>query len=181
MKKIFLLFILLQLFLLRAGAQIFMTTNGNVQFFSKTPVEDISATNSTVSSLINTVTDSILVRMRNTSFVFKNGLMQEHFNENYMESSKYPLDEFYGKITPKVDYTKDGTYQVSATGKLEIHGTQKITTINGSLIIKNGTVNLDADFMVHTADFNIEIPKLVFEKIAQDIKVSMSADYKPFK
>src|SRR5580698_2600874 len=107
MKNFFLLFIIQQLLVLFAGAQILITTTGNVQFFSKTPVEDISATNSTVSSLINSSTDSVLVRMRNTSFVFKNGLMQEHFNENYMESTKYPLDEFHGKITPKVDYTKD--------------------------------------------------------------------------
>jgi len=158
-------------------AQVYMTTTGKVQFFSETPLENISAVNSTVASVINTSTDSIMVRMKNTGFVFKNSLMQEHFNENYMESSKYPIDSFRGKIDPKVDYSKDGTYTVAATGRLSIHGVEKVETIKGTLTIKKGVIHLDAETMVHTADFKIEIPKLVFQKIAEDIKVTMTADY----
>jgi polyisoprenoid-binding protein YceI len=162
----------------QAQAQIYMTTAGKVQFFSETPLENIVAVNSTVSSLINTKTDSILVRMKNTGFVFKNSLMQEHFNENYMESTRYPLSSFRGKINEKIDYQKEGTYAVTATGKLNIHGVEKTETINGTLLIKGDIIHINAEFAVRTGDFKIEVPKLVFEKIAEEIKVTMTADYK---
>ncbi|MCJ8211054.1 YceI family protein [Mucilaginibacter sp. RS28] len=180
MKK-FLFIITTLLFAAGAHAQVYMTANGKVQFFSETPLENIVATNNNVSTLINTATDSILVRMKNTGFTFKNALMQEHFNENYMESSKYPYDTFRGKLNQKIDYAKDGVYKVSATGKITIHGTERNTTINGTLTVKNETIHLDAEFIAHTADFNIEVPKLVFEKIAENIRVTMNADYKPVK
>ena len=176
MRTAFLVFILSS-WLAHTHAQIFMTTTGKVQFFSETPLENISAVNAAVSSLINTTTDSVFVRMKNTGFVFKNALMQEHFNENYMESTKYPLDSFRGKINEEIDYAHDGTYAVTATGKFSVHGVEKMETIKGTLVIKENDLHLDAAFMVHTADFNIEIPKLVFTKIAEDIKVNMSADY----
>src|SRR3954470_16358545 len=112
-----------------------MTTTGKVQFFSETPLENISAVNSNVSTLINTNTDSVFVRMKQTGFVFKNALMQEHFNENYMESTKYPLATFRGKINEKVDYTQDGSFLVTSTGKLTLHGVEKIETIKGTLTV----------------------------------------------
>lgn len=180
MKK-FLLIITLVLVSISVHAQVYLTQTAKVQFFSETPLENIVATNNNVSTLINTATDSILVRMKNTGFLFKNALMQEHFNENYMESTKFPYDTFRGKINQKIDYARDGVYKVSATGKLTIHGTERNSTINGTLTIKNGEVNLVAEFIAHTADFNIEVPKLVFEKIAENIRVTMNADYKQTK
>jgi len=159
-------------------AQIYMTSAAKVQFFSETPLENIVASNTTVSTLINTTTDSILVRIKNAAFTFKNGLMQDHFNENYMETSKYPYDNFRGHITPDIDYNKDNVYNVSATGVLNIHGVEKPSVIKGTLTVKDGTIRLDAKFVVRTADFNIDIPKLVFEKIAESIQVTMAADYK---
>jgi polyisoprenoid-binding protein YceI len=177
MTKLFLGVILMAITFV-GQAQTYMTTAGKVQFFSDAPLEDISAVNSNVSSLINILTDSIFVRMKNTGFVFKNALMQEHFNENYMESTKYPHDSFKGKMNQKIDYSKDGSYPVSATGKLTIHGVEKSETINGTLIVKNGVIHLDSEFIIHTGTFKIEIPKLLFEKIAEEIKVTLSADYK---
>jgi polyisoprenoid-binding protein YceI len=177
MRTVILIFFLSSYFI-NSDAQIFMTTAGKVQFFSETPLENISAVNSNVSSLINTNTDSVFVRMKQTGFVFKNALMQEHFNENYMESTKYPLATFRGKINEKVDYTQDGVYPVTSTGKFALHGVEKMESIKGTLTVKDHTLHLKAELMVHTADFKIEIPKLVFSKIAEDIKVNMSADYK---
>jgi len=162
-------------------AQVYMTTTGKVEFFSEAPLENITATNSAVSSLINITTDSIFVRMKNTGFVFKNALMQDHFNENYMESTKYPYDSFRGKINEKIEYSKDGIYPVSATGKLSIHGVEKIVVIPGSLIVKGNSIQLHSEFTVRTGDFKIEIPKLLFEKIAEEIKVTLTADYKQKK
>jgi len=132
----------------------------------------------TVSSLINTKTDSIFVRMKNTGFAFKNALMENHFNENYMESTKYPIDTFRGKINETVNYSKEDAYSVTASGMLLIHGLQKAETIKGILTIKGGVIHLQSEFFVHAADFKIEVPKLVFEKIAEEIKVTMAADYK---
>ena len=162
-------------------AQIYMTTTGKVQFFSETPLENISAVNSAVSSLINAKTDSVFVRMKNTGFAFKNALMENHFNENYMESTKYPVDSFRGKISETIDYTKEGTYLVTASGVLFIHGVEKVENIKGTLTIRGGSIRLHSEFFVHTADFNIEVPKLVFEKIAKDITVTLSAEYRAKK
>lgn len=155
-----------------------MTNSAKISFFSETPVENISALNTNVSSLVNTTTDSVLVRIKNTGFTFKNALMREHFNENYMESTRYPLDTFRGKIDQAIDWKKNGTYKVSATGQIVIHGVEKPMVINGTLTInKDGSAHLESEFFLHTADFKIEIPKLVFEKIAESIKVTMLADY----
>jgi polyisoprenoid-binding protein YceI len=172
------LFSLLMMMSSISHAQVYITTTARVEFFSEAPLENISAVNSNAASLINTGTDSVFVRMKNTGFVFKNALMQEHFNENYMESTKYPFDSFKGKIIEDIDYAKDGTYPVSAVGKLTIHGVDRQETIKGTLIIKSGTIRLNSEFNVHTSDFKIEIPKLLFEKIAEEIKVTLSADYK---
>ncbi|PTQ96551.1 YceI-like domain-containing protein [Mucilaginibacter yixingensis] len=179
-KKFFFLFLIL-VFSYSAKSQVLITTEGKVSFFSETPVENISALNTNVSSLVNTATDSVLVRIKNTGFTFKNALMREHFNENYMESTKYPFDTFRGKIDQPIDWKKDGTYKVSATGKIMIHGVEKPITISGLFTIKAGTVHLESEFFVHTEDFKIEIPKLVFEKIAENIKVTLLADFSMVK
>lgn len=176
-----LLYVVFLLMFSASHAQIFITTTAKAEFFSDAPLEDITAVNQTVSSLVNTANDSVFVRIKNTGFVFQNALMKEHFNENYMESTKYPLSTFKGKINEDIDYTKEGTYQVSASGKLSIHGVEKTETIKGQLIVQKGTLRLTSQFNVHTSDFNIEIPKLVFEKLAEEIKVTFSADLKPKK
>ena len=106
--------------------------------------------------------------------------MQEHFNENYMESAKYPNAKFSGKINEKVDYTKNGEYKVTCTGTLTIHGVAQPTTISGTLKINEGKVHLDSKFAVKLKDFKIEVPKLVFQNIAESIDVTMTATYSPY-
>lgn len=177
MKKLVLLSVSIALSVV-ATAQVYITTTAKVEFFSEAPLENITAVNSTTSSLINTTSDSVFVRIKNTAFVFKNALMQEHFNENYMESSKYPVASFKGKINDDIDYTKEGTYPVTATGKMNIHGVDKTEKIKGTLTVKNGIIHLESKLMVRTGDYKIEIPKLLFEKIAEEIKVILIADYK---
>jgi polyisoprenoid-binding protein YceI len=161
-------------------AQIFITQNAKVSFFSSTPMENIDAVNTKVSSLINTSTDSILVKIKNSQFVFKNALMQDHFNENYMETTKYPLANFRGKINEPIDYKKDGTYRVTATGKMNIHGVEKPVTLTGTIVVKGADILLDSETMIKLVDYKIEIPKLVFQKIAESVKVNITANYKPY-
>lgn len=158
---------------------LFSAGSGNVTFFSKAPLEDIEAHNARAQSLINTTTGEIAVKVPIKSFLFENGLMQEHFNENYLESDKYPFATFKGKINENMDWAKPGTYPVSATGKLNVHGVERDQTIRGKLGVGSGKLQLDAGFTVVLADHKIEIPTLVFQKIAETIAVTTRFVYQP--
>src|SRR5690606_29851446 len=102
----------------------YLTRSGKVTFFSSTPLEAIEAFNNEAASVMDAKTGDIVFQVPIRSFKFENALMQEHFNENYLESSKYPKAEFKGKITDinKVNFSKDGTYNVTSKGNLTIHG-----------------------------------------------------------
>ncbi len=160
-----------------AQAQYFTTSTGVVTFFSKTPVEDISAIHKTASSVINTTNNQIVVQMTMKQFTFPNALMQEHFNENYMESEKYPMATFSGKINEKIDFTKSGTYPVTATGKMKIHGVEQDKNFSGTLIITGDKMNLKTEFEIALVDYKIDVPKIVFAKIAEKIQVKINFDY----
>lgn len=180
MKNIYLyLSVLFMLVSVTTSAQIYSTKDGKIDFFSKTPVEDIEAHSGVVVVLLNTKTNDVVVQVNNTSFQFPNKLMQEHFNEKYMESEQYPTSTFKGKIAQVIDYSKNGTYDVTVTGTLTIHGVTKERTIPGKLIVKDGTIQLLADFMVKVVDHNIQVPKLVVAKIAEEISVHIDAVLKP--
>lgn len=150
-----------------------------VSFFSSTPIEDISAVHSTSTSVI--IGDSIKFSLSNTGFVFPKPLMQEHFNENYMESPKYPKSTFRGKINEKPDLTKDGVYKVNCTGLMYMHGVEKMITVPGTFTVKGGEVNLVAGFKAKLDDYKIARPKVVMEKIADEIDVKINANYAPYK
>jgi polyisoprenoid-binding protein YceI len=161
-------------------AQLFSTSSGNVSFYSHTPVEDIRAENLSALAVLNTKGEVAFV-INNTSFEFPNKLMQEHFNEKYMESDKFPISTFKGKVVEPINFAKDGEYQVTTTGKLLIHGVETDRTINGQIIVKDGKIYIKSNFMVKVADHNITIPKLVFAKIAEEIEVSIIAELLPKK
>jgi hypothetical protein len=148
---------------------------GKIDFFSKTPVEDIEAHTAAAGAIINTENGSIAFQVTIKNFKFPNSLMEEHFNENYMESEKYPLATFSGKIEPFVDFNKPGTYNVKAKGKLKIHGVEVEREISGTIVVSaNKTAELSADFEVPLADHKIEKPSLVFAKIADKIAVKIN-------
>ena len=115
-----------------AHAQLFSTSTGVTSFSGTTPLENIEAENKKCQAVLNTATGELAIRMNMNGFVFPNKLMQEHFNENYIESEKYPTATFSGKVTKTLDYTKDGSYDVSASGKFTVHGVTKDRTINGN-------------------------------------------------
>lgn len=163
------------------NAQIFKSKKDEVKvsFFSETPIENISAVHSTSTSVI--IGDSIKFSLSNTGFVFPKPLMQEHFNENYMESPKYPKSTFRGKINEKIDLTKDGVYKVTCTGVLYMHGVEKLITIPGTFTVKGGEVNLVASFKAKLDDYKIARPKVVMEKIAEEIDIKINANYAAYK
>ncbi len=164
-----------------AHAQLYSTQNAQVSFFSATPVEDIEANCKTVIAVLNTATGDMAFQIINTSFEFKNKLMEEHFNEKYMESDKFPKSTFKGKINEKVDFTKDGEYNVTVTGKLAIHGVEQDRVIPGKVIVKDGKVQLLSTFQVKNADHKIEIPSIVSAKIAESLEVKVNASMMPKK
>jgi polyisoprenoid-binding protein YceI len=148
-----------------------MTQKGETSFFSETPMENISAINSMVGAVINPITNDVVVKMNIAQFKFQNKLMEEHFNENYMETEKFPTATFKGKIFEKIDFSKDGTYDISIKGIVTIHGVSKDKTVIGKLSIAKEQVMFTGNFDVKLVDYNIEVPTLVFAKIAESIAV----------
>jgi len=174
MKKIIIVCFAL-LALQTAKAQLFSTMTGNVSFFSVTPVENIDAHSHQALAVLSADKKELAFSIKNTSFEFQNKLMEEHFNEKYMESEKYPVSTFKGKINEAVDFTKDGEYNVTVTGKLNVHGVEKERTIAGKIIVKGGSVQLVSEFKILLKDHNIEVPKLVMAKIAEELSVKVDA------
>lgn len=161
----------------QAGQDLYACKNVKVSLFSSAPLEDIQASTSTGTSVYNPATGDLAFSVSIRSFQFPKSLMQEHFNENYMESDKYPKASFKGKIKEAIDVTKNGTYPVNVTGELQVHGVTQTRTIQGTVTVSNGTVSMASEFMVKCADHKIEIPTLVFKKIAESIKMNVSATY----
>ncbi|MEA5402401.1 YceI family protein [Arcicella sp. DC2W] len=171
MKKNILVLVWALLISQASFAQLYFTQTGKTSFFSKTPLEDISAVNNAVSSILNTATNDIAVRMNINQFRFPNRLMEEHFNENYLESEKFPAATFKGKISEKIDFTKEGTYDVTAKGVMMIHGVSKEKVITGKLTVGKDNISVDTNFEIVLVDYKIDVPKLVWEKIAEKIAV----------
>ncbi|RYU90485.1 YceI family protein [Mucilaginibacter terrigena] len=165
----------------RTGQDIYACKNAVVTLYSKAPIEDIEARTDKGTSVLNTATGELAFSVPIRSFKFDKALMQEHFNENYMESDKYPQATFKGKLTDKVDVTKDGTYPVTASGVLEVHGVKQTRSIPGKLTVANGAISLTSEFTVACKDHKIEIPTLVFHNIAESIRIQVSAAYSPYK
>jgi hypothetical protein len=156
-------------------AQNFGTKNAEVVIFSSTPIEDIKAVANKGVGVFIGKSKEIAFQIPIKNFAFAKGLMQEHFNENYMESDKFPYAKFKGNVQQEIDLLKDGTFPVSVKGVLNVHGVDRPRTIPGQIEIKNGTLRITTRFDVACADHNIKIPTLVVTKVAEIIKVSLDA------
>jgi hypothetical protein len=176
MRKSFFLFAAILATAVTLNAQIYKGTKTNVSFYSYTPLENISAKDSVATMLLNSKTGDVIANISIKGFVFPNALMQEHFNENYMESDKFPMGSFKGKINETIDYTKDGSTAITMTGTLTIHGVSKPRTISGTLVVKGSKVTVDTKFSVALADHNIAVPTAVGAKIAESIDVTVHSE-----
>lgn len=156
-------------------SQIYLGKTCAISFYSDGIIEDIEARNTSAKPILNIKTDSVLFKISIQGFVFEKALMQEHFNETYMESDKYPHAMFRGKINENIDWTKDTTYKVTVTGNLNIHGITKTRTIDGSITIKGGEIMMETKFNVALKDHNITIPTLVVQNIAEIVEVKMKS------
>jgi polyisoprenoid-binding protein YceI len=157
-------------------AQKYMTRTGQVSFFSHTPLENIDAVNNEVSAVIDSKTGNVVFQVPIKSFKFVRALMEEHFNENYMESDKYPRADFSGKITnlSAINFSGNGNYNVTVAGKLTMHGVTRDVNIPAVIAIKGKDITGQAKFAVVPGDYNIKIPSLVESKIAKEISVTVN-------
>jgi hypothetical protein len=179
MKKILLTLGLLSTTIVMYG-QTFMTRTGKISFNATTPgsPEKIEGINNEVANIIDTKTGNIVFQLPVKSFKFERELMQEHFNENYMESDKFPKSEFKGAITNmnEVNFAKDGTYSAKVTGKLTIHGVTKDLTVPGTITVSGNTMKASTKFTIKLQDYNITIPSVVADKIAKDATIKLESD-----
>lgn len=179
MRYLFALVLLFGLSLNAASAQKYITKTGYINFFSEAPLENIEATSNQVLSVLNAADGAIVFKVQIMTFQFEKALMQEHFNEKYMESEQYPDAVFKGNITniSAVNFSKDGTYNVKVTGKLTMHGVTNDVTTDATITVKGGAVSAEAVFPVTLADYNIKIPGAVKDNIAETVEVTVKASY----
>lgn len=164
----------------RLNAQdLWFTRTGNISFHAGTSLEDIDGINNEVASLLNAKTGDIAFTVLVKSFHFTRSLMEEHFNENYMESTKFPKSTFNGRISDpgKVNFSKDGTYPVNIEGDLSIHGITKKINTPATIKVTGGKINAMSTFTVLMSDYNIAIPGVVADKISKEAKVEVRCNY----
>lgn len=169
--------LLIFLFVCRfATAQQYMTHDGTVTFYSHAAIEDITAANKKVSSVINPATKEIAFSVPIKSFIFRKELMQEHFNEKYMESEKFPSATFAGNIAG-YDPAISDVQQVVATGDLTIHGVKRQVSVSGTIQNLADQIRVKTKFIVRLADYNITIPTLLWQNIAEQVEVRVEIVY----
>ncbi len=156
----------------------YLCRNGQASFYSKAMAENIEAHNGQTSAVLDTQTGAIAVSIPVSGFKFEKALMQEHFNENYMESGKYPKAIFKGKITDfkEMDFTEES--QVNISGEITIHGVTKAIQVAGTLGRKDENMMGSVTFDLKVADFDIKIPKVVINNIAETVQVMVDLEFK---
>jgi len=180
MKRLFLLLFFLNI-LIAVNAQKYMTKNGYIGFYSHTPMEDIKADNNQVAGVLDITTGDMVFQALIKSFHFERALMEEHFNENYMESDKIPKSSFKGKITnlSSVNFAKEGTYDVTVEGDLTIHDVINKISTKGTLEVVSGGINANSKFNIVPEDYKISIPGVVREKIDKNLAVTVTMKFTP--
>ncbi len=178
-KRFFILFFL-SAGLTHVNAQdIWFTRNGNISFHAGTSLEDVDGTNNDVASLINVKTGDIAFTVLMKSFHFTRALMEEHFNEDYLESTKFPKSTFSGTISDpgKVNFTKDGAYPVTVEGDLTIHGVTKKINAPATIKIAGSKISAGSIFKILMSDYKVEIPGVVAEKISKEVTIEVKCNY----
>lgn len=162
---------------LEGTAQKYVAEKSVITFFSDALLEDITATNTKSASLFNLQSGDMAFSVPIREFQFEKKLMQEHFNEKYMESDKYPKATFSGKLI-NFNATLQTEQPVKAKGKLTLHGVTREVEFSGTARAGD-RIAMKSKFMIKLADYNIKIPQLVFQNIAEEVEVSVEITYKP--
>lgn len=167
-------------FAVAGNAQDYLTKNGKITFHSSTPIEDIDAENNEVVSALNTKTGQFSFAVAILGFHFEAVDMQNHFNgKTYMDSKTYPKASFTGKITDlsKVNFQKDGTYNVSVSGALTIKNVTKQIVVAGTITVAGGKVTARSEFKIKRAEYNVQGEAIHEKKIGQVITINVDCTY----
>lgn len=166
---------------LLAQARYYVTSNGEIQFKSEAPQELIKALSKELQGAIEPAGKSFSFKVQTSSFKgFNSAMQQTHFNENYLESEKYKEATFKGKIIEDIDWNQPGKYPVRAKGILTIHGVSQERIIKADVIIlPNKSLQVESLFTVMLSDHEIPIPRIVKEKLSEEIKVAIIAKLDP--
>ena len=157
----------------------YISRNGQIQFIASTPLETIDPVNNHVSCILDTENGKIVFQLKMISFKFEKALMEEHFNEKYVESDKFPKSTFVGQIQNWDDFTWNGIEQdVVVKGKITIHGIEKEIIAKGVIETSKSTISLSSSFDIIILDFGIKIPRLVRDKISETVKVEVNLTLK---
>lgn len=163
-----------------AGAQKYFSRDGNVRFDATAPSspEKIEAVNKSGTLVLDKTSGNLEMAVLLQGFLFEKALMQEHFNENYVESSKYPKATFKGKLDnpAQVDFTKDGTYKTTVSGNMILHGVSKTFSAPAVFTVKSGKISANATFSLALADYGISVPSMVSDKVAKQANITINAD-----
>lgn len=151
--------------------------SAKVSFYSEAALEDIEATTSQALGILDLDNNKVAVSILMKSFNFDKALMQEHFNENYVESDKYPKATFSGAFDTPVDFTKEGEIEVKVSGKLTIHGVTKEVTNTIKMVISEKSISASLSFLVKVEEYKIKIPKVVVTNIAEEVEVIASFNF----
>lgn len=162
-------------------AQKFMTRSGHIWFHSEAPLETIEAHNYQATSIIDAETGEIAFSLLIKGFQFEKALMQEHFNEKYLHSDKYPRSTYEGKISNigKLDLTKPGMHEVELEGNLTIHGVTKAVKTIATIENKDGKLYGKAKFPVTVKDYDVSIPSMMARNISETVDVTVDVVYEP--
>lgn len=178
--RYFFIFILSILFLFSLGQDnlLFKTTEGKVNILSEAPLETIEAASGELKGFIDTEKRTFACELQVKSLKgFNSPLQQEHFYENYMETDKFPKASFSGKIIETIDLRKEGPQLVRAKGMLQLHGVGRERIIPVTLQVKDDALEATSEFTIPIADHDITVPRLVFQKIAEEITISIEASF----
>ncbi len=175
--RFFYIFLMTISFAMKGICQNYMTKTGFIGFYSKTSLEDIKAENNQVYAVLDPASHHIAFAVLLKGFIFTKELMQEHFNENYVESDKFPKATFSGTCSGEMDFSKDGTYQVVIKGDLTLHGVTKTIETTAQLEVKKDHISGTSVFKLKPEDFNISIPSIVRDKITSEISVKVKIDW----
>jgi len=176
MKKIILILIMAGLLPFGISAQNYITKTGKISFYSSAPLENIEAVNDQVNAALNLTTGEFVVKVLMKSFEFPKSMMQEHFNEDYVESDTYPNASFDGKVVniKDIDITKSGPVSVQVQGDLTIHGVTKKIDAKGTFEFKDGALIGFSKFTITLKDYNITIPNTVINNISKTIDITVN-------
>ena len=181
MKYLFLLIVLLSASL-SLKAQKYVAKDGYIGFFSSAPLEDIKADNNQAAGVMDIGTGEVIFQVYIRSFHFRKALMEEHFNENYMESEKYPKATFKGKISDlsAVNFSRPGKYDIAVEGELTIRSVTKKITVQGAIEVAGQGFNAGSKFKISPEDYEIKIPSIVRDNIAKIVEVTVDMKFTPY-